>query len=380
MVDSVKRLVILGSTGSIGRQTLDIVRKFPDRYHVLGLAGGKNTGLFLKQIDEFKPEYSFHLNNYSSGEKTGPEITSLEDLSGLPGADLIVIALSGNTGIYPTYIAVSKGKTVALANKESLVAAGEIITAIASANGTKILPVDSEHSAIWQCLAGETSPPFRLILTASGGPFRHFNKTDLEQVTPQQALHHPSWHMGEKVTIDSATLMNKGLEIIEAHWLFRVPVDHISVVVHPQSIVHSMVEFADGAIKAQLGCPDMRLPIQYAMAYPERLANSDLPHLDLNSLMSLVFEPPELDLFPCLKLAVEAIQKGGTYPAALSAADEYAVNFFLAGRIKFTEIPVLIEHILSVHKSVNKPTIEDIMAVGSLVKQQCQQLYKGDIG
>jgi 1-deoxy-D-xylulose-5-phosphate reductoisomerase len=227
-------------------------------------------------------------------------------------------------------------------------------------------------------MAGESGRPQRLILTASGGPFRHYTLQQLEKVTPEQALNHPSWKMGRKVTIDSATLMNKGLEIIEAHWLFDMPLNRISVIIHPQSIIHSMVEFADGTIKAQLGYPDMRLPIQYALTYPDRLANNSLPRLDLNNLYSMVFEPPEFETFPCLNLAIQAMQKGGTYPAALSAADEFAVKLFLEKRICFTDIPVLIEGILSRHKSISKPTIEDILAVSDQVKQQCKQIYKGD--
>jgi 1-deoxy-D-xylulose-5-phosphate reductoisomerase len=378
MADTVKKLVILGSTGSIGRQALDIVRNFPEKYRIIGLAAGINTALFSKQVGEFKPRYIFQLNTQSGRINSPAEVLPLNDLAGLPEADIIVIALSGSAGIIPTYTAVNQGKKIALANKESLVAAGALITAAADKNKAMILPVDSEHSAIWQCLAGEKSPPQRLILTASGGPFRHFSKVQLEKVTPEQALQHPSWNMGKKVTIDSATLMNKGLEIIEAHWLFHLPVDQISVIVHPQSIVHSMVEFNDGTIKAQLACPDMRLPIQYALTYPERLTNNNLPRLDLNTLHSLTFETPAFQTFPCLNLAIKAIQIGGTYPAALSIVDEYAVNLFLKGLMKFTEIPVLVERILDKHVSISKPTIEDIMAVSDQVQQQCREIYKGD--
>lgn len=373
-----KKLVILGSTGSIGRQALDIVRKFPDKFRILGLAAGYNTNLFFKQINEFKPEYIYHLNNQSAGLQSPARMMPLDELAALPEADIVVIALSGNAGIGPTFSAINHGKTIALANKESLVAAGELITTAAEKNKAKILPIDSEHSAVWQCLVGEKSPPQRLILTASGGPFRRYSKNQLEEVTPEQALQHPSWNMGKKVTIDSATLMNKGLEIIEAHWLFKIPVERISVIVHPQSIVHSMVEFADGTIKAQLAFPDMRLPIQYALTYPRRLVNNDLPRLDINTLQALTFEPPAFQTFPCLNLALEAIHRGGTYPAALSTADEYAVNLFLEGKIKFTEIPLFIEWVLSKHKSLNKPSIEDIMVVDDQVKQQCRGIYKGD--
>jgi 1-deoxy-D-xylulose-5-phosphate reductoisomerase len=378
MADSVKKLVILGSTGSIGQQTLDIVRKFPDKYRVLALAAGNNLELLDRQVSEFTPKFVYHLGKQPVSIMGGSRSMSVDEMAGLPEADLIVIALSGNAGIIPTHTAVSQGKTVALANKESLVAAGALITAKASVSGATILPVDSEHSAIWQCLVGENCPPHRLILTASGGPFRHFSKEQLTRVTPEQALHHPSWHMGKKVTIDSATLMNKGLEVIEAHWLFSIPFERISVIIHPQSIIHSMVEFKDGAIKAQLGCPDMRLPIQYALSYPERLTNEDIPRLDLATLKLLVFEEPDLNLFPCFNLAVEAGRKGGTYPAALSAADECAVNLFLDGHIKFTEVSTLVEQVLSELTPVSDPTIEDILAVGDRVRQTILQKYTGD--
>jgi 1-deoxy-D-xylulose-5-phosphate reductoisomerase len=378
MADSVKKLAVLGSTGSIGCQTLDIVRKFPERYRIIALAAGNNLQLLEQQAMEFQPGYIYHRGDSFPGMRNRTEYISVVEMAGLPEADLIVIALFGDSGIYPTLNAASHGKTIALANKESLVAAGILITAEAARTGAKILPVDSEHSAIWQCLAGEVSSPYSLILTASGGPFRHFTKEQLVGVTPEQALHHPSWNMGQKVTIDSATLMNKGLEVIEAHWLFNVPFDRISVVIHPQSIVHSMVEFADGAVKAQLGCPDMRLPIQYALSYPDRLSNNDLPRLDINALRNLIFETPELDSFPCLNLAVEAGRKGGTYPAVLSAADECAVKLFLDRHIKFTQIPDLVERALSEHISIAEPSIEDIIAIGDRVKHKILQTYLGD--
>jgi 1-deoxy-D-xylulose-5-phosphate reductoisomerase len=378
MVDSVKKLAILGSTGSIGQQTLDIVRRFPDRYRVIALAGGNNLELLNDQINEFSPDFVYHNDKQVLRSPVKCEDISIDEMAGLPEADLIVMALSGDAGIVPTFTAVDHGKTIALANKESLVAAGAIITKKAALTGAKILPVDSEHSAIWQCLVGESSPPGRLILTASGGPFRHCSKEQLNQVTPEQALRHPSWRMGKKVTIDSATLMNKGLEVIEAHWLFNIPFDRISVIIHPQSIIHSMVEFSDGAIKAQLGCPDMRLPIQYALAYPERLANEDLPRLDLATLKNLVFEVPDLDLFPCFNLAVEAGRKGGTYPAVLSAADEFAVKLFLDGKIGFTQIPEIVEQALAQHIPQKEPTLDDIISVGDQVKQSILRNYRGD--
>ncbi len=253
-------------------------------------------------------------------------------------------------------------KTIALANKESLVSAGEIITREMKKSSAQIFPVDSEHSAIWQCLRGEKSKARRIILTASGGPFRGYSKAQMDGITITQALNHPSWRMGKKVTIDSATLMNKGLEVIEARWLFNMPIDSVEVLIHHQSIIHSMVEFKDGSVKAQLGVPDMRLPIQHALSYPDRPDNAELPRLDWAKIRELTFEPPDFDRFPCLRLAIEAGREGGTRPAVLCAADEAAVDLFLAGRIKFTDIPRLVARALEKHRQVNHPSIEDIMA------------------
>ncbi|MEE8413442.1 MAG: 1-deoxy-D-xylulose-5-phosphate reductoisomerase, partial [Dehalococcoidales bacterium] len=267
---------------------------------------------------------------------------------------------------------------VALANKESLVMAGELITSEAKLSGAQILPIDSEHSAIWQCLNGEIQPAAWLILTASGGPFRQYSPAQLGEVTIEQALNHPSWQMGEKVTIDSATLMNKGLEIIEARWLFDMPVDKIKVLVHPQSIIHSMVEFIDGSIKAQLSYPDMRLPIQYALSYPERLPNPQIRKLDWDEMNKLTFEPPKFDTFPCLKLAIEAGKQGGTYPAVLCAADEIAVELFLSRCIKFIDIAGLVEQTLADHKATTQPGLEEIMAADTWARQKIRQLTKGD--
>ena len=346
------RLALLGSTGSIGRQTLDVVRALPERFRIVGLAAGRNRELFDRQVAEFHPACT----SLAAGGGL-----SLEEMAVLPEADVVVIATSGTAGMQATWAAARAGKVIALANKESLVAAGELITAEMARSGAKLLPVDSEHSAIWQCLRGEPAPR-RIYLTASGGPFRTFTKEQMEGVTPEQALAHPSWTMGPKITIDSATLLNKGLEVIEARWLFDVPIDGVTVVVHPQSIVHSMVEFADGAIKAQLGFPDMRLPIQYALTYPERVPNGTLPALDWSTVSSLTFEAPDTDRFPCLRLAIEAGRQGGTAPAVLCAAGEAAVNLFLARRLPFMRIPALIEAALEKHDAVSHPSIEDILA------------------
>jgi len=378
MATAVKRLAILGSTGSIGRQTLEVVRALPDRFQVVGLAAGSNIKLLAEQVKEFKPRFI----NYITDAKKPDDIPSceflpLEDIARHKGVDTVVIATSGTGGLKAALAAAKAGKTIALANKESLVAAGEILINEVKKGGARILPVDSEHSAIWQCLHGEKQSARRIILTASGGPFCHYTRSKLEKVTVEQALAHPSWKMGQKVTIDSATLMNKGLEIIEAHWLFDMPVEDINVIIHPQSIIHSMVEFADGSVKAQLSYPDMRLPIQYALTYPDRSANTTLPVLDFRKIGSLTFEPPDTKKFPCLRLAVEAINAGGTYPAALCAADEAAVELFLAERIKFMDISSLIEKTLDQHKNVKHPNLNTIISAGIKSREKAFELSGG---
>ena len=370
----IKKLAVLGSTGSIGQQTLQVVRAFPHRFHIVALAAGKNTDLLAKQISEFKPRFVYYQGRKTCLANAEYEFLSLEDIACHPQVDIVVIATSGKSGLSPTLAAVKAGKNVALANKESLVMAGEIITDEAKQNSAQILPIDSEHSAIWQCLNGESQKATRLILTASGGPFYRYSPAQLEKVTVEQALRHPSWQMGRKVTIDSATLMNKGLEVIEAHWLFNMPYDNIKVLIHPQSIVHSMVEFVDGSIKAQLSYPDMRLPIQYALSYPERLNNPQLPRLDWSHINNLAFDQPDLDTFPCLKLAIEAGKKGGTYPTVLCAADEVVVELFLSQRIKFTDIAHLIEQVLEQHQAIAYPTLEEIMAADAWAREKVTQL------
>jgi len=378
MGNTVKRLALLGSTGSIGQQTLEVVRALPHRFRIVGLAAGKNIGLLTKQIDEFKPRFVYYQSTKAHLANAEYELLSLEDIARHPQVDTVVIATSGKSGLSPTLAAVKAGKNVALANKESLVMAGGIITNEAKLNGAQILPIDSEHSAIWQCLNGEAQPAAQLILTASGGPFRHYSPAQLKEVTAKQALKHPTWQMGRKVTIDSATLMNKGLEVIEAHWLFDMPFTHIKVLIHPQSIIHSMVEFIDGSIKAQLSYPDMRLPIQYALSYPERLSNPQLPRLDWSRINNLTFEQPNFDAFPCLKLAIEAGEKEGSYPAVLCAADEVAVELFLSQRIKFIDIPNLIERVLEQHQVIVHPTLEEIMAADAWAREKVMQLITGD--
>ena len=378
-----KYLAVLGSTGSIGQQTLDVVRALPGRFRIVGLAAGNNIDLLSKQIGEFKPEFVY----FSEGDSnkaglrrladSGCELLTLEAMACHHQVDTVVIATAGSAGLSPTLEAVKAGKRIALANKESLVMAGEIITDEAKKSGAEILPIDSEHSAIWQCLNGERQEATRIILTASGGPFRNYTKAQLKKVTVEQALRHPSWQMGRKVTIDSATLMNKGLEVIEARWLFNMPVDRIKVLIHPQSIIHSMVEFVDGSIKAQLSYPDMRLPIQYALSYPDRLDNPQLPRLDWSRISSLDFEEPDLDVFPCLRLAIEAGRKGGTYPAVLCAADEVAVELFLSRRISFIDIPRLVEEVLEQHQAIACPTLEEILVADAWARQKTLDLAGG---
>jgi 1-deoxy-D-xylulose-5-phosphate reductoisomerase len=371
-----KRLAILGSTGSIGRQTLEVVAALPERFQALALAGGENLALLSRQVAEFRAHlaYSPAEGARETLREAGAAFTPLEEMAAHPEVDLVVMAIAGSGALSPTLAALRAGKTVALASKEVLVMAGAVVTREAAAHGAHLLPIDSEHSAIWQCLQGETGGEeiARLILTASGGAFRDYTLEQLERVTPEEALRHPTWHMGRKVTIDSATLMNKGLEVIEAHWLFSVPFAKIEVVMHRESIVHSLVEFVDGSVKAQLGMPDMRLPIQYALAYPQRLANPGLPRLDLTRLGSLCFQEVDLARYPCLGLALEAGRAGGTCPAVLNAADEVAVARFLKGEITFLGIPTLIEGVLARHQGVAEPSLEDLLAADAWARAQAK--------
>jgi len=373
MVHSIKKVVILGSTGSIGRQTLEVIRSLPDHFKVLGLAGGANVNLLKEQAGEFRPEY-IYCRDCHKESACNSRFIPMEEMAALPEADVIVVATPGGAGLQPVLAAAKAGKVIALANKESLVSAGEIVTGIVRENKAKLLPVDSEHSAIWQCLSGEVTPPSRIILTASGGPFRSLTKNEIDKVTPEQALKHPSWKMGLKVTIDSASLMNKGLEIIEARWLFDMHIQNIQVVIHPQSIIHSMVEFADGSLKAQLSRPDMRFPIQYALTYPERVVNHTLPRLNWAEVGKLDFEIPDMTRFPCLGLAISAGEEGKTFPAALCAADEVAVDLFLKGKISFGQIPELIAKVLDAHQPVSKPDIDDILAADAWARQKVTEL------
>ena len=372
-------LAVLGSTGSIGRQTLDVVRSLPNRFNIVALAAGRNVTLLEEQAGEFRPrlicaerEADYLYGRIASG-KLAARWATMEEMASHPDVDLVVVATVGAAGLGPTLAALRVGKAVALANKEVLVMAGQIITAEARRHGAQLRPIDSEHSAIWQCLWGEApSSVQRIILTASGGPFRDTPPEELARITAQEALRHPNWQMGQKITVDSATLLNKGMECIEARWLFDVPLDQIEVVMHRESIVHSLVEFRDGSVKAQLGVPDMRLPIQCALTYPERLAGASVPKLDLKKIGTLSFGVPDMKQFPCLGLALEAGRRGGTYPAVLAAADEVAVQHFLTGHIPFLDIPHAVEDALTTHSGVPNPSLDDLLAADAWARSFAQ--------
>lgn len=374
-----KRIVILGSTGSIGVQTLQVVERFPERLQVLGIAGRRQDELARQAA-------AYHVGTVALGDEAQPEApfpsgcrvltgpSALVDLATWPDADLVVMATVGRAGLLATLAALQAGKRVLLANKEVLVMAGALARELAAAHGGALVPVDSEHSALWQCLVGEDPAAVQeLILTASGGALRNQPVEALADVTPAQALNHPTWRMGAKVTIDSASLMNKGLEVIEARWLFDLPYERIRVVLHPTSVVHSLVSFVDGAIKAQLGIADMRLPIQYALSYPERWPEEAL-RTDVLRLGDLHFAEPDWSRYPCLTLAIEAGRRGGTYPAALSGADEAAVELFMAGAIRFTDIPMLVERVLEEHQSGAATDLESILAADRWARERCATL------
>ncbi|HET8635697.1 MAG TPA: 1-deoxy-D-xylulose-5-phosphate reductoisomerase [Acidobacteriaceae bacterium] len=370
-----KQIAILGSTGSIGQNTLDIIRRYPDRFRVASLAAGRNVDAALEQCVEWRPRImslaTEELAASLAQRLRAAGVTGTEVVYGTPGtvqvsttpeADFVVSAIVGVAGLEATYAAVQAGKTVGLANKEAMVAAGEILTAAAREKNVPLLPIDSEHNAIHQCMrAGEKREVRRLWLTASGGPFRNLALRDFANITIEQALKHPTWVMGRRITIDSATLLNKGLEIIEACRLFNLPPSAIKVTVHPQSTVHSLVEYIDGSILAQISVTDMRLPILYALSYPERV-ESDLT-FDLASLGQLNFEPPDFERFPCLRLAYEAAEKGGAHPIALNAADEIAVEAFLVGNIPFTAIPRTIEEVLEATPENHPATIAEVLTI-----------------
>lgn len=369
-----KNISIIGSTGSIGTQTLNIVRLNPDKLKVLAISGNSNIALLEKQILEFNPKICAVMDAENAARLKARISTKTKIVSGMQGLlesvclqdiEIVVTAISGMIGLQPTLEAIKHKKNIALANKETLVAGGSLVMNMAKEYGVCILPVDSEHSAIFQAMQGnQTTAVKKIILTASGGPFRGKKRIDLLQVSRQDVLKHPNWHMGEKITVDSATLMNKGLEAIEARWLFDVSMDQIEVVVHPQSIVHSAVEFIDRSVIAQMGYPDMTLPIQYALFYPERISNLT-PSLDLTVIGNLTFEKPDLDTFPCLALAFEAMSIGKSMPIVLNKANEIAVELYLKNRIAFVEIPQLIGDVMSKHSPIDIGCLDDILNVSA---------------
>jgi 1-deoxy-D-xylulose-5-phosphate reductoisomerase len=383
MTSTPRRIAVLGSTGSIGQQTLEVVRWFPDRFEVVALAAGSWSEQFRAQVAEFRPRI-VAVGNAAPSDLPGEILHGLEGLceaAATPAADLVVMATVGRVGLRPSLAAVSAGKSIAIANKEVLVMAGDLVMGAARSKGAQILPIDSEHSAIWQCLRGEgeasewASTVASLILTASGGSLRDVPASEMEQVSPAMVLAHPTWRMGPKVTVDSATLMNKGLEVIEAHWLFGLPLDRIRVVMHRESIVHSLVEFVDGSIKAQLGVADMRIPIQYALSYPERWPGRVRP-LDLASIGCLSFEEIRLDRQPCLRLALESARLGRSYPAALSAANEVSVSLFLGQKLPFRAIPRLIEEVLTKHEPMEIDSVDAALEVDRRARESCLSLVE----
>ncbi len=381
-----KTITILGSTGSIGQQTLEVTREIGTEINIFALTANSSVDLLFKQIKKFKPKYTVLMNENKANElKYRLNDFPTTVLSGMEGlikvttakeVDLVVNAVVGSVGVKPTYEAVKAKKDIALANKETLVTAGNIIMAEAAKNDVDILPVDSEHNAIFQALQGEKSSYLkRIILTASGGPFREYSKQELDEVTVEQALDHPNWDMGGKITIDSATLMNKGLEVIEAKWLFDLSYDEIDVVVHPQSIIHSLVEYKDHSVLAELGLPDMKVPIQYALTYPKRAGNN-LEPLNLAAIGELTFEEPKRDLFPCLNYAYQAGKAGGTMPAVLNAANEVSVSAFLDNKINFVDIPKIIEATMSKHKKIEQPELSDIFEADKWAREQAKKEVK----
>ena len=371
-----KKLVVLGSTGSIGQQTLDIARAFPSIFQVVGLAAGTNVDLLQAQVREFQPEMVYCASSKDLELPPHAQWAPMEEMSTRDDVDLVMAATIGTAGLLPTFRALECGKRVALANKEVIVMAGELLKAAEARYGGAILPVDSEPSAIWQCMQGEPSALRRIIITASGGPFRTADPADLESVTPEQALKHPTWQMGRKITVDSATLINKAFEVIESRWLFDLPFEKIEVVVHPQSVVHSMIELADNSVKAQMGPPDMRLPIQYSMFHPDRMPNDLIPRLDIANPYSLTFQPLELDRYPCFSLALDAGKRGGTYPAALSAADEIAVGLFLERKIGYMDIGRVINRVLEDHEVSSEPDLEELVEVDQWARVRANEVAR----
>jgi 1-deoxy-D-xylulose-5-phosphate reductoisomerase len=390
MANKITRLTVLGSTGSIGTSTLDVVARHPDKYRVHALTAFRQDELLFEQCQRFQPRYAVLLDE-AAADRLSQRVAAaqlkvqvlcgveaLEQVSSMPEVDAVMAAIVGAAGLRPTLAAARTGKKILLANKETLVMAGRIFMDAVKQHGATLLPIDSEHNAIFQALPHDYkgdlagSGVSKILLTASGGPFRNTPLSELQQVTPDQACSHPNWVMGRKISVDSATMMNKGLEVIEAHWLFNASADDIQVVVHPQSVIHSMVQYVDGSVLAQLGNPDMRTPIAHAMAYPERIAAGVAP-LDLFKVATLNFVAPDFERFPCLALAYQALRAGGTAPALLNAANEVAVDAFLNNRIAFLDIPRLIAHVLAALPSAAANTLEDVLAADAAARTAAQE-------
>ena len=372
-----KGLSVLGSTGSIGTQTLDVVRAHPDKLKIVGLAANSNYKLLLNQIEEFKPQFVY-LNTYNTALNNLPDcVHVVDDISDLiinGQVEIVVTATTGYASVIPTLAAVDLGIDIALANKESIVMLGPILMNKIEKSSSSLLPLDSEPSAIWQCIRGENSPPEKLLITASGGAFRDVDIKELKNVNKNDALKHPTWNMGAKITVDSATMMNKAFEVIEAKWLFNVDWDQIEVAIHPESIIHSMVEFEDGVTKAQLSVPDMRLPIQHALFFPERIKSSEPNRFRPTDTKQLTFKEIDRERYPCFHMAIDYAKRGDTWPSALCGADEGAVDKFLEGSISFVEIESVIKHVMELHRPCKNPNVDQIIDAYRWAKTQVEEL------